>query len=46
MSEARSENDLKVIRVAVLVTGSTKPKDLSRTLDSAFENDPDFAIRR
>ena len=30
----------KIIRVAVLVTAHTRPKDLSRLLDLAFQEDP------
>jgi hypothetical protein len=40
MSE-RSESDPKVVRVAMLVTGGTRPKELSTRLDLAFEDDAD-----
>ena len=32
----------KVIRVAVLVTAGTRPKDLSAVLDAAFKYDPEI----
>jgi hypothetical protein len=40
-SDERRNSDPKVIRVALLVTGHTRPKDLSRRLDTAFEDEAD-----